>query len=92
MTAPELLHASFKDSPLHAAITLDDPAAQDWNIRRGDTSTPVAVLRDAAPEANVDVMRRFCEADGVSIAPRNRCRRRRSRSCRAALGSRGRAR
>lgn len=69
MTAPEILDAAFKGLPLHAAVTLDGLGAQGWNIRRGDTSTPVAVLRDAALDANLDVMRRFCEAAGVSIAP-----------------------
>jgi D-serine deaminase-like pyridoxal phosphate-dependent protein len=69
MTAPEILDAAFKGLPLHAAVTLDDLGAQGWNVRRGDTSTPVAVLRDAALDANLDVMRRFCEAAGVSIAP-----------------------
>jgi D-serine dehydratase len=69
MTAPEVLDASFKGLPLHANTTLDDLASQGWNIRRGDTSTPVAVLRDAALDANLDVMRRFCDAAGVSIAP-----------------------
>ncbi|ACU71403.1 alanine racemase domain protein [Catenulispora acidiphila DSM 44928] len=69
MTASDLLDASFKGLPLHAAVTLDDLGSQGWNIRRGDTSTPVAVLRDAALDANLDVMRRFCATAGVSIAP-----------------------
>jgi D-serine deaminase-like pyridoxal phosphate-dependent protein len=69
MTAPELLDASIKGLPLHAAVALDDLGSQGWNIRRGDTSTPVAVLRDAALDANIDVMRRFCAQAGVSIAP-----------------------
>ncbi|MEZ0114049.1 D-serine deaminase-like pyridoxal phosphate-dependent protein [Catenulispora sp. EB89] len=69
MTAPELLDATFKGLPLHAAVALDDLGSQGWNIRRGDTSTPVAVLRAAALDANIDVMRRFCAQAGVSIAP-----------------------
>ncbi|WP_194897905.1 alanine racemase [Catenulispora pinisilvae] len=69
MTQPELLDAAFKGLPLHAAVTLGELPSQGWNIRRGDTSTPVAVLRDAALDANLDVMRRFCESAGVSIAP-----------------------
>ncbi|WP_344661670.1 alanine racemase [Catenulispora subtropica] len=50
-------------------MTLEELGSQGWNIRRGDTSTPVAVLRSARLDANIEVMRRFCERAGVSLAP-----------------------
>jgi D-serine dehydratase len=65
----EFLDPYSKGLPPTSRVTADTIGSQGWNIRRGDTSTPVAVLRTAALDANVDIMRRYCEAAGVSLAP-----------------------
>jgi D-serine dehydratase len=58
-----------KGLPTGRSLALDDIGAQGWNILAGDTSTPVAVLRDTALTSNLATMRGFCEDRGVVIAP-----------------------
>lgn len=52
-----------------ADLDIEDIAHQGWNVLAGDTGTPVAVLRDTALDHNIGVMREFCAAGGLSIAP-----------------------
>jgi D-serine deaminase-like pyridoxal phosphate-dependent protein len=48
---------------------LEDVAAQRWNLLSGDLLLPALVLKDAALEHNIAVMRAFCERHGVDLAP-----------------------
>jgi D-serine dehydratase len=68
-TATEYLDRHSKGLPPNSRVTVDTIGSTGWNIRRGDTATPVAVLRTGALDANLDIMRRYCEAAGVSLAP-----------------------
>jgi D-serine deaminase-like pyridoxal phosphate-dependent protein len=52
-----------------ASLDVRDVAKQGWNVLAGDTATPVATLRDSAINHNIEVMRQFCRAAGVAIAP-----------------------
>jgi D-serine dehydratase len=65
----ELLDWRDKGFPAGHSLALDDLGAQGWNILAGDTSTPVAVLRDAALTSNLATMRGFCEEHEVVLAP-----------------------
>jgi D-serine dehydratase len=67
--ADEILGEQFKGVPLGSRLRLSELGSQRWNVLRGDTATPVAVLRDHAIESNIETMRRFCERAGVSLAP-----------------------
>ena len=62
--------ARFKGFP-HGmpAMRLRDIAAHGWNILRGDTPFPVAVVRRSAMRHNRAWMREFTQATGVAIAP-----------------------
>ncbi|QJD99918.1 amino acid deaminase [Massilia forsythiae] len=42
---------------------------QGWNVLRGDTGLPVAVLKTAALRHNLAWMRDFCARHGASLAP-----------------------
>jgi len=63
------LAEGFKGLPLGEVVTAGDIAGRGWNVLRGDVSTPVAVLRLSALEHNVETMRQYCAAAGVSLAP-----------------------
>jgi len=67
--AGELLGEQFKGLPLGAVTTAGEIAAGRWNVLRGHTSTPVAVLRRSALEHNIETMLQYCDAAGVSLAP-----------------------
>ena len=58
-----------KGAPPGCSVALADLGLQGWNVLAGDTSTPVAVLRDAALTSNLATMRGFCEEHGVALAP-----------------------
>ncbi|SMC27905.1 D-serine dehydratase [Andreprevotia lacus DSM 23236] len=49
--------------------TGNNAASLQWNILREDVSLPVAVLREARIEHNLQWMRRFIDAYGVKLAP-----------------------
>jgi D-serine dehydratase len=59
----------MKGLPLGSTVPFGDIGTQGWNILAGDTSTPVAVLRDSALTANAEAMRSYCAAHGVALAP-----------------------
>jgi D-serine dehydratase len=65
----DILDWRDKGVPGGCTIALADLGQQGWNVLAGDTSTPVAVLRDAALTSNLATMRGFCEEHGVALAP-----------------------
>jgi len=67
--ANQVLAEQFKGLPLGEVVTAHEIAGRGWNVLRGDVSTPVAVLRLAALEHNVETMRQYCDGAGVSLAP-----------------------
>ncbi|RZM18751.1 MAG: amino acid deaminase, partial [Sphingomonas sp.] len=52
---------------LHKGIGVVD--ADPWNLLRGDVSFPAAVLNERRMQHNLDWMRSFIHAYGVSLAP-----------------------
>jgi len=65
----EILTSAVKGVPPGATVTVADLWTRGWNVLRGDTATPVAVLRRSALSSNIATMREFCERSGVSLAP-----------------------
>ena len=65
----QVLLPGTKGLPLQAPLRQGAIGVQGWNVLRGDTSFPVAVLKDAQLRHNFGWMRAFCEARGVSLAP-----------------------
>jgi D-serine dehydratase len=64
------LDAATKGMPLASgSIPLGEVGAQNWNVRNGDLTLPVLILRDERLRNNLEVMRRFAEHHGVSLAP-----------------------
>ena len=64
------LDASTKGLPIGAgSVRLGDIGAQLWNVRRGDMSLPILILRDACIRSNLDIMRRYANYHGVLLAP-----------------------
>lgn len=64
------LDASTKGFPLAVgSVRLGDIGARNWNVLNGDLALPALVLRDARMDNNMEVMRRFAEHHGVSLAP-----------------------
>ncbi|GGC74737.1 amino acid deaminase [Undibacterium terreum] len=58
-----------KGLALHAPLKQSDIGAQHWNLLRGDTSFPVAVLKSSALQHNLAWMKKFCEQSGIVLAP-----------------------
>jgi D-serine dehydratase len=67
--AEDILDWRDKGLPPGCTVALADLGSQGWSVLAGDTSTPVAVLRDAALTSNLATMRSFCEEHGVALAP-----------------------
>ena len=65
----QLLPPGTKGLPLQAPLRQGAIAVQGWNVLRGDTSFPVAVLKQSSLRHNLAWMRAFCENHGVSLAP-----------------------
>jgi Predicted amino acid aldolase or racemase len=65
----DILDWRDKGLPPGCSVELADLGLQGWNVLAGDTSTPVAVLREAALTSNLATMRGFCEEHGVALAP-----------------------
>lgn len=65
----QLLLPGTKGLPLQAPLRQGAIGVQGWNVLRGDTSFPVAVLRESTLRHNLGWMRAFCERHGVSLAP-----------------------
>jgi D-serine dehydratase len=65
----QLLQPGVKGLPLTEPMRQGAIPLQRWNVLRGDTSYPVAVLKESALLHNLDWMRRFCEQYGALLAP-----------------------
>src|SRR5450830_513776 len=63
-----ILLPGVKGLPITAPLRQGAIAMQGWNVLRGDTSFPVAVLKHAALRHNLDWMRRFCERYAAQLA------------------------
>jgi D-serine dehydratase len=64
-----LLQPGVKGLPLTEPMRQGAIPLQRWNVLRGDTSYPVAVLKESALLHNLDWMRRFCAQYGALLAP-----------------------
>jgi D-serine dehydratase len=65
----DILDWRDKGLPPGCTVALADLGQQGWNVLAGDTSTPVAVLRDQALTSNLATMRAFCAEHLVELAP-----------------------
>lgn len=65
----DLLGEQFKGLPIGEVLTSREFAGRGWNVLRGETATPVAILRVSALDRNIETMRIYCERAGVSLAP-----------------------
>jgi len=65
----QMLLPGTKGLPLHEALRQGAIGVQGWNVLRGDTSYPVAVLKESSLRHNLAWMRAFCERHGVTLAP-----------------------
>jgi D-serine dehydratase len=65
----QLLLPGVKGLPITAPLRQGAIGVQGWNVLRGDTSFPVAILKSSALRHNLDWMRRFCEQYGATLAP-----------------------
>jgi D-serine dehydratase len=65
----QLLQPGVKGLPITAPLRQGAIGVQGWNVLRGDTSFPVAVLKTSALRHNLDWMRRFCAQYGATLAP-----------------------
>ena len=59
----------YKGFPPVEGATCGDVAAQGWNLLAGDLLLPALVLKERALAHNIDLMARYCERHGVSLAP-----------------------
>jgi D-serine dehydratase len=65
----QLLRPGVKGLPITEPLRQGAVGVQGWNVLRGDTSFPVAVLKTSALTHNLDWMRRFCAQYGAILAP-----------------------
>lgn len=65
----QLLQPGVKGLPITEALRQGAIGVQGWNVLRGDTSFPVAILKSTALRHNLDWMRRFCAQYGATLAP-----------------------
>jgi D-serine dehydratase len=65
----QLLQPGVKGLPITEPLRQGAIGVQGWNVLRGDTSFPVAILKSSALRHNLDWMRRFCAQYGVTLAP-----------------------
>ncbi|MEO7497381.1 MAG: amino acid deaminase [Massilia sp.] len=64
-----LLHPGVKGLPITEPLRQGAIGVQGWNVLHGDTSFPVAVLKQSALRHNLDWMRGFCAQFGATLAP-----------------------
>jgi D-serine dehydratase len=67
--AEQLLQPGVKGLPLTETMRQGAIPLQRWNVLRGDTSYPVALLKETALLHNLDWMHRFCARYGAVLAP-----------------------
>jgi D-serine dehydratase len=65
----QLLPPGVKGLPITEPLRQGAIGVQGWNVLRGDTSFPAAVLKTSALVHNLDWMRRFCAHYGAILAP-----------------------
>ena len=65
----QMLLPGAKGLPLREPLRQGAIGVQGWNVLRGDTSYPVAVLKESSLRHNLAWMRAFCERHGVTLAP-----------------------
>jgi len=65
----QLLPPGTKGLPLLEPLRQGAIGLQGWNVLRGDTSYPVAVLKESALLHNLAWMRDFCARHGATLAP-----------------------
>jgi D-serine dehydratase len=65
----QLLRPGVKGLPITEPLRQGAIGVQGWNVLRGDTSFPVAILKTSALTHNLDWMRRFCAQYGAILAP-----------------------
>ncbi|MFL6674438.1 MAG: amino acid deaminase [Massilia sp.] len=65
----QILQPGVKGLPITEPLRQGAIGVQGWNVLRGDTSFPVAVLKTSALRHNLQWMRRFCERYGATLAP-----------------------
>src|SRR3954467_303340 len=65
----QVLLPGVKGLPITAPLRQGAISVQDWNVLHGDTSFPVAVLRESALRHNLAWMRAFCNRYGATLAP-----------------------
>ncbi|MES2262977.1 MAG: amino acid deaminase [Pseudomonadota bacterium] len=65
----QVLLPGIKGLPLTGPMRQGAIGLQRWNVLRGDTSYPVALLKETALLHNLDWMRRFCARHGALLAP-----------------------
>ncbi len=63
------LQPGVKGLPITEPLRQGAIGLQHWNVLRGDTSFPVAVLKTSALKHNLDWMRDFCARHGALLAP-----------------------
>ena len=59
----------YKGFPPAEGVTPASLRGQGWNLLAGDLFLPALVLRESALAHNLDLMSRWCEAHGASLAP-----------------------
>jgi D-serine deaminase-like pyridoxal phosphate-dependent protein len=59
----------YKGFPPVAGVTPATLSERGWNLLAGDLFLPALVLKESALAHNLDLMARWCEARGVSLAP-----------------------
>ncbi|MCC2973015.1 amino acid deaminase [Massilia sp. IC2-476] len=64
-----LLLPGTKGLPITEPLRQGAVGLQGWNVLRGDTSFPVAVLKTSALQHNLAWMKAFCERHGATLAP-----------------------
>lgn len=65
----QLLQPGTKGLPVTEPLRQGAVGLQGWNVLRGDTSFPVAVLKASALLHNLAWMRAFCERHGATLSP-----------------------
>ncbi|MDE2428845.1 MAG: amino acid deaminase [Burkholderiales bacterium] len=65
----QILLPGTKGLALTQALQQSEVGNQNWNVLHGDTSFPVAVLKSAALQNNVQWMRAFCQQRQIVLAP-----------------------
>jgi D-serine dehydratase len=65
----QLLLPGTKGLPITEPLRQGAIGFQGWNVLRGDTSFPVALLKESALQHNLAWMRDFCARHGATLAP-----------------------